>query len=255
MLRARVIPCLLVRDKGLVKTRKFTDDKYVGDPINAVRIFNEKEVDELMLLDIDASVKGREPDFAMIADVAAECRMPLCYGGGIKTAEQARKILSLGVEKIALSSVLFENPDIVAEIAREVGGQSVVAVLDVKKKWLSGYRVFIHNGKVDTGQDPVAMAKRLQALGVGEIVINAIERDGMMEGYDLDIAKSIRAAVSVPVTVMGGAGSLTHLAEAVKALGIVGLAAGSYFVFKGQFRAVLISYPDRAERDRIQLSD
>jgi cyclase len=252
MLRARVIPCLLLRDKGLVKTRKFTDDKYVGDPINAVRIFNEKEVDELVLLDIEASVKGREPDFAMIADVAAECRMPLCYGGGIKTAEQARRILSLGVEKIALSSVLFENPDIVAEIAKEVGGQSVVAVLDVKKKWLSGYRVFIHNGKVDTGQDPVAMAKHLQELGIGEIVVNAIDRDGMMEGYDLDIAKSIRVAVNVPVTVMGGAGSLAHMAEAVRALGIVGLVAGSFFVFKGQFRAVLISYPDRAQRDLIQ---
>lgn len=255
MLRARVIPCLLVRNKGLVKTRKFGDEKYVGDPINAVRIFNEKEVDELVLLDIDASVAGREPDFAMIADVAAECRMPLCYGGGIKTADQARRILSLGVEKIALSSVLFENPGLVSEIANEVGAQSVVAVLDVKKKWLSGYRVYTHNGKVDTGTDPVALAKQLQAMGIGEIVINAIERDGMMEGYDLDIAKAVRAAVSVPITVMGGAGSMEHMSDAVKALGIVGLAAGSFFVFKGQFRAVLISYPSRVERDRIQISD
>ncbi len=191
----------------------------------------------------------------MIADVAAECRMPLCYGGGIKTAEQARRILSLGVEKIALSSVLFENPELVSEIANEVGAQSVVAVLDVKKKWLSGYRVFAHNGKVDTGKEPVALAKQLQAMGIGEIVINAIERDGMMEGYDLEIANAVRAAVSVPVTVMGGAGSLEHMSDAVKALGIVGLAAGSFFVFKGQFRAVLISYPSRAERDRIQIPD
>lgn len=251
MLRARFIPTLLIRNKGLVKTQKFSKDKYVGDPINAVRIFNEKEVDELILLDIDASANGREPDFSMISDVAAECRMPLCYGGGIKTADQARRILSLGVEKIALSSVIFENPGLVSEISNEVGAQSVVAVLDVKRKWLSGYRVFIHNGKIDTGKEPVALAKQLQAMGVGEIVINSIDRDGMMEGYDLDITKSIRDAVTVPVTAMGGAGSLEHMSTAVKALGIIGLAAGSFFVFKGKFRAVLISYPSRAERDRI----
>ncbi len=174
MLYPRIIPCLLVHNKGLVKTVKFKEGKYVGDPINAVKIFNEKEVDELMVLDIDATAEGREPDYKMIENLAVECRMPLCYGGGIKTAEQAEKIFSLGVEKIAISSAVIDNPSIVKELAQKVGTQSVVVVLDVKKKMFGGYEVVTHNATKKTGVDPVKLTQELEELGIGEIVINLI---------------------------------------------------------------------------------
>lgn len=252
MPRARIIPCLLVRDGGLVKTRRFGDDKYVGDPINAVRIFNEKEADELIVVDIDATVQGREPDYRMIENLAAECRMPLCYGGGITTAEQAKRIMSLGVEKVSLSAAAIARPALVGEIAAQVGNQSVVVVLDVKKKMLGGYRAFTRNGKVDAKISPVDFAREVERLGAGEIVLNAIDHDGMMDGYDLTIARQVRDAVRLPLTLMGGAGTLTHMKEAVQQLGTIGLAAGSFFVFKGQYRAVLISYPSHVERAELQ---
>ncbi|WP_439475941.1 AglZ/HisF2 family acetamidino modification protein [Brevundimonas sp.] len=252
MLRARIIPCLLVRDRGLVKTRRFGEDRYVGDPLNAVRIFNEKGVDELIVLDIDATTQGREPDYGLIENMAAECRMPLGYGGGVSTVEQAKRIMALGVEKISLSAAAAARPALVAEIARQVGSQSVVVVLDVKKKMLGGHGVYVHNGAKDTKRDPVSFARELESLGVGEIVINSIDNDGMMKGYDLSIAEDIRRAVSVPITVMGGAGSVEDMKQAVQRLGVVGVGAGSLFVFKGQFRAVLISYPSPAERDDLQ---
>ncbi len=252
MPRARIIPCLLVRGGGLVKTRRFGDDKYVGDPINAVRIFNEKEVDELIVIDIDATVEGRQPDYAMIENLAAECRMPLCYGGGITSVEQAKRILSLGVEKVSLSSAAIARPPLVGEIAAQVGNQSVVVVLDVKKKMLGGYRAYTRNGRVDAKISPVDFAREVEALGAGEIVLNAIDHDGMMNGYDLNIASQIRDATHLPLTLMGGAGSLAHMQEAVHRLGTIGLAAGSMFVFKGQYRAVLISYPSHAERVALQ---
>lgn len=252
MLRARIIPCLLIRDRGLVKTRKFGEDRYVGDPLNAVRIFNEKGVNELLVLDIDATTRGREPDYGLIENMAAECRMPLCYGGGVSTVEQAKRIMALGVEKVALSAAAAMHPALIAEIAEQVGSQSVVVVLDVKKKLLGGYSTYIHNGTKDTKRDPVAFARELESLGVGEVVINSIDNDGRMEGYDLNIAEEIRRAVSVPITVMGGAGSVDDMKKAVQRLGVVGVGAGSLFVFKGQFRAVLISYPTQAERDEIQ---
>lgn len=252
MPRARIIPCLLIRNGGLVKTRRFGDDKYVGDPINAVRIFNEKEVDELVALDIDATVQGREPDYAMIENLAAECRMPLCYGGGISTVEQSKRIMSLGVEKVSLSAAALARPALIGEIAEQVGRQSVVVTLDIKKKMLGGYRVFTHNGKVDTKSSPVDFARQAEALGAGEIVLNAIDHDGMMDGYDLAIASQVREATRLPLTILGGAGSLEHMHEAVRKLGTIGLAAGSLFVFKGQYRAVLISYPSQAERTALQ---
>jgi imidazole glycerol-phosphate synthase subunit HisF len=176
MLRPRIIPCLLVHQRGLVKTVQFKDPKYVGDPINAVRIFNEKQVDELTILDIDATAENREPDFAMIEKWAAECRMPLCYGGGVTTPEQAQRIFNLGVEKIALSAAAIKNPDLISKIAERVGAQSVVVVLDVKKKLLGGYEVYTHNGKKSTGINPIEFAKKLQDLGAGEIIINSNER-------------------------------------------------------------------------------
>ena len=251
MLRPRIIPCLLVHDKGLIKSVNFKDYKYVGDPINAVRIFNEKEVDELMVLDIDASVENREPDYKMIENLATECRMPLCYGGGVKTVAQAQKIFSLGVEKIAISSVLFEDLSLIQKMSEKVGTQSVVAVLDVKKKLLGGYEIYTHNGKTKTGKNPIEFAKELEKLGVGEIVINSIDHDGIMKGYDLNLVEKIREVISIPMTVLGGAGTLNDIGKLIKKFGIIGSAAGSLFVFKGVYKAVLINYPKRSEKDKL----
>lgn len=251
MLQPRIVPCLLVRKRGLVKTVKFQDAKYVGDPVNAVKIFNEKRVDEITLLDIDASTENREPDLRMIENVAAECRMPLCYGGGIRSAAQAARIFSLGVEKVAMSSSVIANPLLVRQIADEVGNQSVVGVLDVRKKRFGGYEAWTHNGTKNTGQDPARLAEMFQQHGVGEIVINSIDRDGTMSGYDLDLVDLMSRHISVPYTVLGGAGSLEHLRALFARFGVLGASAGSLFVFKGTFRAVLINYPSTAERDAI----
>lgn len=252
MLHPRIIPCLLVRNKGLVKTRRFKDPKYVGDPLNAVRIFNEKQVDELVVLDIDASSQGREPDYRLIENIAAECRMPLCYGGGIKRPEQARRIFGLGVEKVAVSSAAVDVPEIVSQMAREVGRQSVVVVLDAKKRLLGGrWDIWTNNGQRNTRKDPVEFARQAEALGAGEIVINSIDRDGEMNGYDMTLVDALREAVNVPLTVLGGAGSLGDIKSLIARHGIVGAAAGSLFVFKGVYRAVLINYPNPAERGAI----
>jgi imidazole glycerol-phosphate synthase subunit HisF len=251
MLRPRIIPCLLVHNKGLVKTVKFKDPKYVGDPINAVRIFNEKEVDELMVIDIDATVEKREPNFEMIKNLAGECRMPFCYGGGIRTIEHARKTISLGAEKVALSYAAIENPQLVSDIATAVGTQSVIVVLDVKKKLFGGYEVYTHNGKKSTGKSPTELAKQFEALGAGEIVINNIDNDGVMKGFDLLLAEKIREVTTVPMTILGGAGTLDDIKQVIQKFGIIGVAAGSLFVFKGIYRAVLISYPSIEEKYKL----
>jgi len=250
MLYPRIIPCLLVHNKGLVKTEKFKNPKYVGDPINAVKIFNEKEVDELIVLDIDASSRNLEPDYKMIENLAVECRMPFCYGGGIKTLEQAQRIFSLGVEKIAISSIAIENPPIVTAMANQVGNQSVVIVMDVKKKSFSNkYEIWTYNGTKNTGLNPVDFAIEMEKLGAGEIVVNSIDNDGTMKGYDLSLIQSVRDAVNIPVTVLGGAGSLSDISAVIKKHGIIGIAAGSLFVFKGKYRAVLINYPNPSEKE------
>ncbi len=251
MLRPRVIPCLLLRDGGLVKTVRFADPKYVGDPINAVKIFNEKEADELMVVDIDATAKDRAPNERLIAQFAVECRMPLCYGGGIRTVEQARRITGLGVEKIALSAAARERPELIREIASEIGSQSVVVVLDVRRSPRGKYEVFTRNGTRATGIDVVSAAQEAERLGAGEVVINAIDRDGTMAGYDLDLCQSVRRATRLPLTFLGGAGSLDHIRELVDRCGVVGAAAGSFFVFKGAYRAVLISYPTGPQKESL----
>jgi imidazole glycerol-phosphate synthase subunit HisF len=249
MLRPRITPCLLIRNRGLVKTVNFRDGKYVGDPINAVRIFNEKEVDELIVLDIDATAEAREPDFRTIEYLAAECRMPFCYGGGVKTVEQALRIFALGVEKIAISSAAVNDPQLVARLAERVGTQSVVVVIDVKKDPRSGaYRIFTHNGRNGSGKCLFEFCQELERLGSGEIIINSIDNDGVMMGYDLELAERIRSTVSVPLTVLGGAGSLRDIGELIGRFGIIGAAAGSLFVFKGIYKAVLINYPSRADK-------
>lgn len=251
MLRPRIIPCLLVHKKGLVKTVQFKDPKYVGDPINAVRIFNEKESDELMVVDIDATVENREPDYKMIENIAMECRMPLCYGGGIKTVEQAQRIFALGVEKIAMSSAVIDNPQLITDIASRVGSQSMVVVLDVKKKLFGGYEICTHNGKRPTGISPFDYAAKIEEYGAGELVVNSIDQDGLMKGYDLQLVEKIRNIVSIPLTVLGGAGSLKDIEKLIRSYEIIGAAAGSLFVFKGIYKAVLINYPSWNEKDKL----
>lgn len=249
MLRSRIIPVLLVHKNGLVKTVKFKDPKYVGDPLNAVRIFNEKEVDELIVIDIDRSAMGTSPDFTLIEKLALECRMPLCYGGGIKTAEEAVKLVNLGVEKVAISSAIVNNMSLVKEISKAIGQQSLVVVLDIKKSgWMKKYRLFTMNGTKEEKVDPFEFAQRLQEEGVGEIVINSIDQDGTMQGYDMNLNTKMRDILDLPITFVGGAGHLDHMGQLIDNLGTVGAAAGSLFVFKGKYRAVLINYPNEAEK-------
>ncbi len=252
MLRPRIIPCLLVHKGGLVKTRKFGEPKYVGDPINAVRTFNEKEVDELIVLDIDATRHGSEPNYDLIAKLAAECRMPLCYGGGVNLVGQIEKIVGLGVEKVAISAAALTDPDLISSGAARVGSQSIVVVIDVLKARIAGgCEVVTHNSTKRSGQTAVAFAQAMEARGAGEIVINSVDRDGEMIGYDLDLVAQVREAVTLPLTVLGGAGSHSDIEKLIAQQGIVGAAAGSLFVFKGKYRAVLINYPNRLEKDGI----
>jgi cyclase len=247
MLRTRVIPCLLLQGEGLVKTVGFKNPVYVGDPINAIRIFNEKEVDELVLVDIGASREGRGPALEMIRSFASECFMPLAYGGGIRSLEDAREVLALGVEKIVINTLTLHRPELVTAIAREFGSQAVVASIDAKRKLLGGYEVLGAGGTQKTGLKPAEHAHRMTELGAGEIFITSIERDGTQTGYDLTLVRSVTDAVSVPVIACGGAGNLGHFSEAVNEGHASAVAAGSMFVFHGRHRAVLISYPSRSE--------
>lgn len=243
MLRSRIIPCLLMHDGGLVKTQQFKDPKYVGDPLNAVKIFNEKSVDELMFLDIDASVLQKAPNLALLRSLAVESRMPLAYGGGIRTAEQAAQIIAMGFEKVSISSAAIERPALIGEMAEAVGGQSVVVTLDVRKnRLLGGYTVYTHNGREKHKVNLLDFCQQAVALGAGEIVINSIDRDGMMNGYDIDLARQVRGAISTPMSILGGAGSVDDMQTLIDTVGVVGAAAGSLFVFKGAYRAVLINY-------------
>jgi cyclase len=251
MLRPRIIPSLLIQDNGLVKTVNFKAPKYVGDPINAVKIFNEKEVDELAVFDIDATVLGKEPNYSLIERLANQSMMPLCYGGGVKNVGQAQKIFSFGIEKIALSSSIISNPNLITQIADRVGGQSVIVVLDIKKKLLGGYEIYTHNGKKATGLNPLKFVEEAQKLGAGEIIINSIDKDGMMKGYDLELIAKIRERITLPLTVLGGAGSLNDIEKVIDAHGVIGVAAGSLFVFKGPYKAVLINYPTQIEKEKI----
>lgn len=248
MLRPRLSPVLLIRNNGLVKTKNFIDDKYIGDPLNAVRIFNEKHVDELIILDIDSSAKGCEPNFKLISKIANECRMPLCYGGGIADLHTAEKIINLGVEKIAISSAAINDPNLIKSISDSVGSQSVAVVLDIKKSLLGSYDIFTHNGTKKIKKSLKNLITNFQHMGCGEFVINSIDRDGMMNGYDLNLAKKIRAISNLPITIIGGAGNLEDITDLISSCGIVGCGAGSLFVFKGAYRAVLINYPNFTDK-------
>ena len=255
MLRPRITPCLLIKNNGLVKTIKFENPKYVGDPINAVKIFNEKEADELIVLDIDATIQNVEPNYQLIKNLAVECRMPLCYGGGVTSVEQVTKIIGLGVEKVALSSAIINDSNLISRASEMVGSQSIVVVIDVKKtKLLGQYIVCSHNGLNKTKLEVSEFAKKVESLGAGEIVLNSIDCDGTMNGYDINLVKRVRNAVNIPLTVLGGAGSHEDIHKLVKQFGIIGASAGSLFVFKGKYRAVLINYPNQIQRDKIILN-
>jgi len=249
MLRPRIIPSLLVHKKGLVKTEEFKQSKYVGDPINAVKIFNEKEVDELIVLDIDATIENRGPDFKMIKNLAVECRMPFCYGGGVTTVDEAKKIVQLGAEKVAFSSAAINNLSLLKQVGAVIGVQSVVVVLDYKKKGIFGkLEIFTHNGNKATGKGLFDFVKVLDGIGVGEIVLNSIERDGKMKGYDITTVEKVRDVFQGPITVLGGAGKLEDIKTLINKFKIIGAAAGSLFVFKGKYKAVLINYPTFEEK-------
>ena len=244
MLMPRLIPCLLLSASrgGLVKTMRFKAPKYVGDPINAVRIFNEKEVDELMVLDIDASKEGRGPDFAMAEQLAGECFMPLCYGGGIRSFEDARTLFSLGVEKVALQSSFLEDPGILRRIADHAGDQAVVASVDVGRDWLGRHRLRVGPGVKPRSADWRTAIVEAVAHGAGEILLTSVEREGTLSGMDLDLIREASALVDVPLIANGGAGSLADVRAAVES-GASAVAAGAFFVFYGPHRAVIITYP------------
>lgn len=251
MLRSRIIPCLLLHRGGLVKTRQFKDPKYVGDPLNAVKIFNEKEVDELMFVDIDATAEGYEPRMPLLRSLAVESRMPLCYGGGVKHADQASRIVATGFEKVSVSAAALARPALIKEMSEAIGAQSVVVTVDVKANRLfAGHTIYTHNGRQKHKQPLLEFCQQAVSLGAGEIVINSIDRDGEMAGYDLELARQVRGAIDTPMTMLGGAGSIDHMQALIDAIGTVGAAAGSLFVFKGPYRAVLINYARPARLTR-----
>jgi cyclase len=247
MLLPRLIPVLLITKDGVVKTQNFKNPKYIGDIINSVKIFNEKKVDELIILDIEASRLNTEPDYKLIEKIALEANMPICIGGGIKNNEQANRIFNLGVEKVCLSSILTENLGIVSEVSSNVGSQSVAAVLDVKKI-NNKYILFINNGEKKVDVDLKKFINSLQVNGIGEIIINSIDNDGQMNGYDFDLVKELNNEIKVPFTIIGGAGKLEDVKNLFKKYKYINFGCGSIFVFKGPRRSVLLNYPEQNQK-------
>lgn len=247
MMKTRVIPCLLMREGGLVKTVKFKDPSYVGDPINAVKIFNNKEVDELVVLDIGATAENREPDFDVLQDIVSEAFMPVAYGGGVTTVDQAARLFALGIEKVVLNTAAVNDPQLVKALADKFGSQSVVVAIDAKRRGLfSKLEAMGRNASQKTGQDPASFAQNMERLGAGEIFLNAVDKDGTRSGFDVELIKHVADAVSVPLVACGGVGQLSDFKAAVDA-GASAVAAGSFFVYHGPHRAVLISYPHRQD--------
>lgn len=247
MLPARVIPCLLLRNQGLVKTIRFKNPTYIGDPTNAVRIFNDKEVDELVFLDITAARQRLSPQFDLLARMTSECFMPLCYGGGVRTIADMRRLFALGIEKVAINTHAVERPEFVREAADLFGSSSVVVSIDVRKRMLGGYEVVTMGAQRRTGLDPLTFAMEMERQGAGEILLNSVDRDGTMSGYDLDLTRAVAGGVGIPVIACGGAGSLADVVSVISDGGASAAAAGSLFVFHGPHRAVLITYPSPAD--------
>lgn len=246
MKRVRVIPLLLIRKGGLVKSVQFKDYKYVGDPINAVKIFNEKEVDEIVILDISATAEKRPPDIRQVKEIASEAFMPLGYGGGISKLDEIKELITAGVEKVIINTAAFNNPQLISDGAKYIGSQSMVVSIDVKKNMWGKYKVFVQNGSKNTGLDPVEFASQMENAGAGELFLNSIERDGTFSGYDKELIKAVSSKVNIPVVAIGGAASIDDFALAVQN-GASAVSAGSMFVFQQPHRAVLISYPDQKD--------
>lgn len=253
MLKKRVIPVLLLQNGGLVKGEKFKKHKYVGDPINAVRIFNEKEVDELAFVDISAGMNTKEPDYVLIEDMASEAFMPIAYGGGIRRVDQVEKLFRLGVEKVIINSEFYKSPNLIKECSQIAGAQSIAVAVDVKKSLLGRYEVYINNGTQKTGLNPVEYALKAQLYGAGEILLTAIDREGQGQGLDLDLIKQVTAVLDIPVIAQGGVGHLEHIKQAVKVAGASAVAAGSFFTFHGKHKAVLLTYPAYHELENLFL--
>lgn len=247
-MRSRIIPILLLKNSGLYKTRKFANPEYVGDPINCIRIFNDKEADELCFLDIDATRKSCEPNFNILKNIASECFMPLTYGGGVTSIEMVRELTSIGFEKVIINSAAYTNPHLIPKLAERFGVSTVVGSIDVRRNWRGKEQVRISGGQEKIPFKPEDWARQLELQGVGEIIINSIDNDGEMCGYDLDLVSRVSSAVSVPVVAAGGAASLEDLHEVIKDCGASAAAAGAMFVFHGKHRAVLIKYPSESER-------
>jgi imidazole glycerol-phosphate synthase subunit HisF len=243
----RIIPILLLKDNGFVKTRNFQKPVYLGDCFNTVRLFNEKEADELMILDITATSENRPPNIELLRDLASECFMPLSYGGGVRKLDEMRQLFKAGFEKVSLNTEAVRNPQLIRDAAKEFGEQSIIVSIDIRRKMFGGYDVFIKGGREKAGIDPVSAARRAVDFGAGEILLNSIERDGMMNGYDLEITRKVADAIPVPLIVCGGAGSIDHFRDAIRIGGASAVAAGSFFVFTGKHRAVLITYPSQNE--------
>ena len=242
----RVIPVLLISDGYLVKPVKFKGSRYIGDPVNAVKIFNEKQVDELVVCDIDASVRGTSINYSLIEDIASEAFMPVAYGGGIATAEDAKRIVNIGIEKVVLGTVVDRAPEAVTEISAALGSSSTVVSIDLKRRLAGGYDTYTSRGSRKAGISPEDAACRAQTLGAGEIMLSSIDREGTFGGYDLKIIEKVSDVVSVPVIALGGASSIDDFRLALAA-GASAVAAGSMFVLHGKHRAVLITYPTPSE--------
>ena len=251
MLKTRVIPVLLLKERGLVKGRQFKNHKYVGDPLNVVKIFNEKEVDEIVFFDISTTDKNRGPNFELITDIASEAFMPFAYGGGVKTVGQAERLFSIGVEKVIINTAAFLDAKFVKESVKTAGSQSIVVSMDVKKSLLGSYEVYVNNGKINTKLDPITYAKQMQDLGVGELIVNSIDREGTGKGYDINLLEMVSNEVEIPVIGLGGAGCMQDLVDAKNQTAVSGLAAGNLFIFYGKHKAVLITYPKYKELEKL----
>lgn len=245
------MPCLLMSRGALVKTIRFKDGPYVGDPVNAVRIFNQKEVDELILLDIHATTQKHGIDFATLEKIVSECFMPVCYGGGVRTVEDMRRLYALGVEKVSLGAAAFEVPNLVREASDEFGAQAVVVTLDVKKSLLGRATVRTRNGTHDTKVSPEEAARAFEQQGAGELLLYSVDRDGTWSGFDLKLIESVTRSTNIPVIATGGAGSLQHIQAAVRSAGASAVAIGSMAVFQGKDLGVLIKFPSRKDQDAI----
>ena len=250
MLRARVFPCLLLKNFSLVKTIKFESPKYIGDPINTVIIYNEKEVDEIAFLDITATIENRKPNFQFISEIASECFMPFAYGGGISTLEDIEKTISLGAEKAIINTHAIKNPSFIRDAANLFGSQSIIVAIDVKKNPLGEYKVYSHSEKKVTDFDSIRFAVQMEALGAGEIFLNSVDRDGTMEGYDTDLIKKVSEKLTIPLVACGGAGKIEDIGNAVRA-GASAAAAGSMFIYQGKNRSVLINFPTQGELKKV----